>query len=49
MEALLRHLDGDGADTHQQLLPCVLEVRGSTRPAATTGATELTGTGPPGG
>jgi DNA-binding LacI/PurR family transcriptional regulator len=49
VEALLRQLDGVGADTHQQLLPCVLEVRGSTCPAATTGEKELTGAGPPGG
>jgi DNA-binding LacI/PurR family transcriptional regulator len=33
VEALLRRLEGDGAPAHQQLLPCVLEVRGSSGPA----------------
>lgn len=32
VETLLRHLDGDGGEIHQQLLPCVLEVRGSSGP-----------------
>ncbi|MDG4820733.1 LacI family DNA-binding transcriptional regulator [Asanoa sp. WMMD1127] len=32
VEALLRQLDGVGGDHHQQLLPCVLEIRGSTGP-----------------
>lgn len=39
IEALLRHLDGPGDHRHQQLLPCALEIRGSTavprRPAVT--------------
>ncbi|GIF66136.1 LacI family transcriptional regulator [Asanoa ishikariensis] len=47
VEALLRQLDGTGAH-HQQLLPCALEVRGSTCPAARPD-NELTGTGLPGG
>ncbi|GIF87767.1 LacI family DNA-binding transcriptional regulator [Catellatospora chokoriensis] len=48
MEALLRQLEGVATEYHQQLLPCVLEVRGSTGPAArTVGDGELTGSGPP--
>ncbi|WKU07078.1 LacI family DNA-binding transcriptional regulator [Micromonospora sp. HUAS LYJ1] len=30
VEALVRHLDGAGDERHQQLLPCALEIRGST-------------------
>jgi DNA-binding LacI/PurR family transcriptional regulator len=45
VEALLRQLDGAGGETHQQLLPCVLEIRGSTCP--TRKQHELTGSGPP--
>ncbi|WP_328348758.1 LacI family DNA-binding transcriptional regulator [Micromonospora sp. NBC_00421] len=30
IEALVRHLDGAGDERHQQLLPCALEIRGST-------------------
>ena len=30
IEALVRHLDGAGNRLHQQLLPCSLEIRGST-------------------
>ncbi|MEK8110213.1 hypothetical protein NKG94_49660 [Micromonospora sp. M12] len=30
IEALIRHLDGPGDHRHQQLLPCALEIRGST-------------------
>ena len=30
IEALLRQLDGAGDEQHQQLLPCALEIRGST-------------------
>ncbi|MET7878826.1 LacI family DNA-binding transcriptional regulator [Micromonospora profundi] len=40
IEALVRHLDGPGNERHQQLLPCALEIRGSTaaprRPTVTT-------------
>ncbi|HEY0697109.1 MAG TPA: LacI family DNA-binding transcriptional regulator [Micromonospora sp.] len=32
VEALLRRLDGDTAAPHQQLLPCALEIRGSSGP-----------------
>ncbi|WP_239090455.1 LacI family DNA-binding transcriptional regulator [Asanoa iriomotensis] len=32
VEALLRQLDGVTGDHHQQLLPCALEIRGSTGP-----------------
>lgn len=50
VEALLRGLDGDGVQVHQQLLPCVLEVRGSSgparRPARSAGATPRGGKGP---
>ncbi|MEV0458774.1 LacI family DNA-binding transcriptional regulator [Catellatospora methionotrophica] len=46
MEALLRQLEGAARDHHQQLLPCALEVRGSTGPAARRVAP--TGSGPPG-
>jgi len=49
VEALLRQLDGTDAH-HQQLLPCVLEIRGSTCPVARPeNENELTGTGAPGG
>ncbi|MEU1887551.1 LacI family DNA-binding transcriptional regulator [Micromonospora sp. WMMD987] len=30
IQALVRQLDGAGAECHQQLLPCALEIRGST-------------------
>ncbi|MGC5382112.1 LacI family DNA-binding transcriptional regulator [Micromonospora sp. DT68] len=40
IEALVRHLDGPGNERPQQLLPCALEIRGSTaaprRPTVTT-------------
>ncbi|WP_233563562.1 LacI family DNA-binding transcriptional regulator [Micromonospora musae] len=54
VEALLRHVTGTGDDNHQQLLPCALEVRGSTCPAPATLAVSVsdgsdpTGSGPPG-
>ncbi|WP_255511196.1 LacI family DNA-binding transcriptional regulator [Micromonospora sp. WP24] len=54
VEALLRHVTGTGNDNHQQLLPCALEVRGSTCPAPATVAVSVgdgsdpTGSGPPG-
>jgi DNA-binding LacI/PurR family transcriptional regulator len=32
VEALLRHLELDSAPIHQELLPCTLEVRGSSGP-----------------
>ncbi|WP_243709283.1 LacI family DNA-binding transcriptional regulator [Micromonospora sp. 15K316] len=54
VEALLRHVTGTGDDNHQQLLPCALEVRGSTGPAARMVAVSAgdrddpTGSGPPG-
>jgi DNA-binding LacI/PurR family transcriptional regulator len=55
VEALLRRLEGDGAPAHQQLLPCALEVRGSSGPARRGGAPTRTArrsrksaeTGPP--
>ncbi|MFI7608215.1 LacI family DNA-binding transcriptional regulator [Micromonospora sp. NPDC049366] len=37
VEALLRHLEG-ADERHQQLLPCTLEIRGSTGPAPTPSA-----------
>jgi DNA-binding LacI/PurR family transcriptional regulator len=54
VEALLRRLDGADGAHHQLLLPCALEIRGSTGPAARPavatggGATDVTGAGPPG-
>ncbi|MEU8263857.1 LacI family DNA-binding transcriptional regulator [Micromonospora sp. NPDC048999] len=35
VEALLRHLDTGSGEIHQQLLPCTLEVRGSSGPPRT--------------
>ncbi|WP_433528912.1 LacI family DNA-binding transcriptional regulator [Micromonospora sp. CA-263727] len=35
VETLLRHLDGGSGEIHQQLLPCALEVRGSSGPPGT--------------
>ncbi|MEU4678343.1 LacI family DNA-binding transcriptional regulator [Micromonospora sp. NPDC023737] len=54
VEALLRHVENAGDAQHQQLLPCTLEVRGSTSPAAREVAviggdhSDPTGSGPPG-
>lgn len=49
IEALVRHLDGPGHERHQQLLPCALEIRGSTagprRPARVTTEPSPTGGG----
>ncbi|MER7891264.1 LacI family DNA-binding transcriptional regulator [Micromonospora sp. NPDC094482] len=47
VEALLRQLEGAGGDHHQQLLPCALEIRGSSG-AVRLSATPGGGTGPPG-
>ncbi|GIF77503.1 substrate-binding domain-containing protein, partial [Asanoa siamensis] len=49
VEALLKQLDGVGGESHQQLLPCLLEIRGSTCPAKPRSESRLTGSGPPGG
>ncbi|MEV4811822.1 LacI family DNA-binding transcriptional regulator [Micromonospora avicenniae] len=54
VEALLRHVENAGDAHHQQLLPCALEVRGSTSPAArkvvaiSGDHSDPTGSGPPG-
>jgi DNA-binding LacI/PurR family transcriptional regulator len=40
VETLLRHLDADSGDIHQQLLPCTLEIRGSSGPPRTKEAAE---------
>jgi DNA-binding LacI/PurR family transcriptional regulator len=50
MEELLGQLEGTGGENRQQLLPCVLEIRGSTGPAAGVlgGDRGLTGSGTPG-
>lgn len=54
VEALLRHVENAGDTHHQQLLPCALEVRGSTSPAARKVVaiggdhSDPTGSGPPG-
>jgi DNA-binding LacI/PurR family transcriptional regulator len=40
VEALLRRLDGDTGDVHQELLPCALQVRGSSGPAPLTARTD---------
>jgi DNA-binding LacI/PurR family transcriptional regulator len=37
VETLLRHLDDGSGETHQQLLPCALEVRESSGPPGTAG------------
>ncbi|NES14982.1 LacI family transcriptional regulator [Micromonospora sp. PPF5-17] len=37
VETLLRHIDADSGEIYQQLLPCVLEVRGSSGPPGTAG------------
>ncbi|PSK66567.1 Catabolite control protein A [Micromonospora sp. MH33] len=46
VETLLRHLDGGSGEIHQQLLPCVLEVRGSSGPPRAAGGDSTTGAGP---
>ena len=48
VESLLHHLDADDDEVHQQLLPCVLEVRGSSGPARRGTSTTRTkkGAGP---
>ncbi|MFG2056102.1 LacI family DNA-binding transcriptional regulator [Micromonospora sp. NPDC048930] len=46
VETLLRHLDTDSGEIHQQLLPCALEVRGSSGPPRTAGGDSTTGAGP---
>ncbi|SIQ33602.1 LacI family DNA-binding transcriptional regulator [Micromonospora avicenniae] len=54
VEALLRQVEGAESADHQQLLPCALEVRGSTSPAAREAVViggdhiDQTGSGPPG-
>jgi DNA-binding LacI/PurR family transcriptional regulator len=42
VEALLRGLDSDTGQVHQELLPCALEVRGSSGPAPLTPRTSVT-------
>ncbi|PMR61198.1 LacI family transcriptional regulator [Verrucosispora sp. ts21] len=37
IETLLRHVDGGHREIHQQLLPCALQVRGSSGPPRTAG------------
>jgi DNA-binding LacI/PurR family transcriptional regulator len=39
VETLLAHLDNDTEEVHQQLLPCALEVRGSSAPPRRTTST----------
>ena len=46
VETLLRHLDAGSGEIHQQLLPCVLEVRGSSGPPGAAGGDSTTGAGP---
>ncbi|MFJ8582036.1 LacI family DNA-binding transcriptional regulator [Micromonospora sp. NPDC093277] len=45
VETLLRHLDADNGEVHQQLLPCVLEVRGSSGPPRAAGVDDTAGAG----
>jgi DNA-binding LacI/PurR family transcriptional regulator len=54
VEALLRNLDGDTREVHQQLVPCALQIRGSSGPPRRTnrktqqhGAGPTSGPGPP--
>ncbi|MBX7266169.1 LacI family DNA-binding transcriptional regulator [Micromonospora sp. Llam7] len=35
VETMLRHIEGAGGEIHQELLPCVLEIRGSSGPPRT--------------